>query len=69
MLVTFLLTLVIIVFLLVGLSLRMILVKDGEFRGGCATNSPFLKNEIGDCQVCGAKPEEACKNELPELPK
>ncbi len=35
-----------------------------EFRGTCATNNPMLKNEIGECGLCGKKPEEACQ--LPE---
>ncbi len=34
------------------------------FRGGCAQNNPLLKNKIGECQVCGRKPEEECK--MPE---
>ncbi|MCP4125046.1 MAG: hypothetical protein GY751_25190 [Bacteroidetes bacterium] len=46
-----------------GIGLRILLVKGGEFRGSCATNNPMLKNEIGECTVCGAKPEEACKSE------
>lgn len=47
----------------VGLSLRILLVKGGEFRGTCATNNPMLRNKIGDCEVCGRKPGEACKGE------
>lgn len=35
-----------------------------EFRGSCATNNPMLKNNVGECGVCGKKPEEDCK--LPE---
>ncbi len=46
--------------LLVGLSF-ILFVKGGEFRGTCATNNPMLKNEIGECTVCGAKPSEECK--------
>jgi len=46
-----------------GIALRILLVKGGEFRGTCATNNPMLKNEIGECTVCGAKPEEACKSD------
>lgn len=34
------------------------------FRGGCAQNNPMLKSKIGDCQVCGRKPDEECK--MPE---
>lgn len=35
-----------------------------EFRGTCASNNPLLKNKIGECTVCGKKPEEDCK--MPE---
>ena len=40
------------------------LVTGKEFRGTCATNNPMLKNEIGECGLCGKKPEESCQ--LPE---
>ena len=45
------------------IALRILLVKGGEFRGTCATNNPMLKNEIGECTVCGATPGEECKGE------
>lgn len=38
-----------------------------EFRGGCANNNPMLKEQIGECSVCGRKPDEACK--MPEVGK
>jgi hypothetical protein len=36
-----------------------------EFRGTCATNNPMIKNNLGECNLCGAKPEDACK--MPEV--
>jgi hypothetical protein len=39
--------------------------KGEPFRGSCAQNNPMLKNQIGECQVCGRKPEEECK--MPEV--
>ena len=52
-----------------GLSFIMInirqIVTGKEFRGTCATNNPMLKNQIGDCQVCGKKGDEVCK--MPEV--
>ncbi len=36
-----------------------------NFRGSCAQNNPMLKNKIGECSVCGRKPEEECK--MPEV--
>ena len=35
-----------------------------EFRGTCATNNPMIKNKVGDCNLCGAKADEACQ--MPE---
>lgn len=60
-----------IVFGVFGLSFILInirhIVTGNEFRGTCATNNPMLKNQIGECQVCGKKPEEECK--MPEVQK
>lgn len=44
-------------------SLRILLVKNGQFRGTCAGNSPFLKKEGIACGICGAKPGDACEND------
>lgn len=41
------------------------IVTGNEFRGTCATNNPMLKNQIGDCEVCGRTPGEECK--MPEV--
>ena len=38
-----------------------------EFRGTCATNNPMLKDQVGECTVCGKKADEACK--MPEVQK
>lgn len=46
-----------------GIALKIIFKKNGEFAGTCATNSPMLANDIGECQVCGSKPGENCKSE------
>ena len=59
-------------FLIIGgvfaLSFAMINIRyiltGNEFRGTCATNNPMLKNQIGECTVCGKKPDEECK--MPE---
>ena len=44
-------------------SVRLLFVKGGEFRGTCAGNSPFMKNQGVACGVCGSKPGEACERE------
>lgn len=64
MLPTLILSLIIIGFFFAGLGIRILLLKDGEFKGTCASQSPFLKNQIGECTVCGKPAEEAgCRNE------
>lgn len=35
------------------IGIRMLLVKNGEFRGTCSTNNPILADESGTCSVCG----------------
>ena len=46
------------------INIRQILTGK-EFRGTCATNNPMLKNQLGECSVCGKKPEEECK--MPDI--
>lgn len=60
---TLILTIIIISAAFAGIGLRVLLVKGGEFRGTCATNNPMLKNDIGECKVCGAKPGEECQED------
>ncbi len=35
------------------MSVRLILVKGGEFRGTCASQSPWLNKEGATCGYCG----------------
>lgn len=59
-----------IIFVTFGISFILINIRHiltgNEFRGTCATNNPMLKNQIGDCTVCGKKADEECK--MPDLP-
>ncbi len=60
-----------IIFGVFGIAFIMINIRHiltgNEFRGTCATNNPMLKNEIGECTVCGSKPTEVCQ--MPEEAK
>ena len=60
---TLIVSVILIALVFAGIGLRILLVKDGEFRGTCATNNPMLKNQVGECTVCGGKPGEDCKQE------
>ena len=53
------------------LSVRLIFLKDGEFKGTCASQSPFLNKEGATCGYCGRKvgEGEACGNPDSEVNK
>lgn len=44
-----------------GIAIKLLLKKDGEFSGTCASNSPFLNEDGKPCSFCGAMPEEKCQ--------
>ena len=58
-----------------GIAIKILVKKDGEFAGTCASQSPFLNKEGEACGFCGASAEEKCKKEevevtsLPEIGK
>ena len=56
-----------VVFGFIGLAFIMINIRQiftgKEFRGTCGSNSPFLKDKLGECGVCGKKPDEECKGD------
>ena len=67
-------TTVILAIILVGIffllmSIRLIFVKGGKFRGTCASQSPFLHKEGVSCGACGRKvePGDQCQSEVNEV--
>ena len=46
-----------------GIAIKIWAKKDGKFAGTCASQSPFLNKEGESCSICGASPEEKCKND------
>ncbi|MDN5204386.1 hypothetical protein QQ008_23540 [Fulvivirgaceae bacterium BMA10] len=53
------------------MSVRLILLKKGEFKGTCASQSPFLQKEGGTCGYCGRNVAagEKCANPDSEVNK
>jgi hypothetical protein len=47
------------------MSVRLLFVKGGQFKGTCASQSPFLNKEGGTCGYCGRNvdSDEPCKKE------
>ena len=50
-------------FVFVAIGIKIILKKDGQFSGTCASQSPFLNKEGEACGYCGKTAEEICPNE------
>lgn len=74
MLPVLLITIILVLAAFAMLSIRLLFIKGGQFRGTCAGNSPFLKKEGVACGVCGRLPGETCgkdekKSFIPESAK
>jgi rRNA maturation endonuclease Nob1 len=50
-----------------GIAIKIWAKKDGKFSGTCASNNPYLNKEGESCTICGARPDEKCKSDLPEV--
>jgi hypothetical protein len=57
-----LISIVLLGFCFAGIAIKILLKKNGEFAGTCASNNPLLNKEGDSCSFCGARPEEKCKN-------
>ena len=59
----FFITILMMSFVFAGIGVKVLLKKNGKFAGTCASQNPFLNKEGQSCGLCGAKPDERCKNE------
>ncbi len=66
--ITVLLAVAILALFFVALSVRLLLVKDGEFKGTCASMNPELMKKGIDCG-CGKKAGECQTARLQEIAK
>ncbi len=46
-----------------GIAIKILLKKNGEFAGTCASKNPMFAKEDESCSFCGARPDEQCKGE------
>ncbi len=58
-----LLSIVILGLCFAGIAIKILVKKNGEFAGTCASNNPMLREEGASCGVCGARPQEQCRGE------
>jgi hypothetical protein len=66
---TFLVAVVFVGLFFALMSVRLLFVKGGEFKGTCASQSPFLNKDGAARGYCGRLPGESCKNEESEVNK
>tara|TARA_B110000438_G_scaffold44485_1_gene44473 strand:+ start:48 stop:239 length:192 start_codon:yes stop_codon:yes gene_type:complete len=59
----FIITIVMMAFVFAAIGIKIILKKDGQFSGTCASQNPFLNKEGEACGYCGKTSEEICPNE------
>ena len=59
----FLLVLGLLAIAVAGIAIKILVKKDGKFAGTCASNNPMLQEEGASCGVCGARPQEQCRQE------
>ena len=61
-----LITFLLLVFGVAGISIKIWGKKDGEFAGTCASQNPMLNTEKEPCGFCGKSPEQFkdCDNSL-----
>ena len=41
-----------------GISIKIWAIKDGEFSGTCASQNPYLNQEGENCGFCGKSPDQ-----------
>lgn len=46
-----------------GIAIKILVKKNGEFAGTCASKNPVLNTEGEPCSYCGASVDEKCKSE------
>jgi len=60
----FLISIILIAIAFSGIAIKLIVKKNGEFSGTCASQSPFLQNSDERCGICGKIPTSSeCAND------
>ena len=60
----FLISIVLVTVAFSGIAIKLIIKKNGEFSGTCASQSRFLQNSNEPCGICGKIPTSSeCAND------
>ena len=60
---TLFISILMLAFVFAAIGIKILLKKNGQFSGTCASQNPLLNKEGESCSLCGAKPDEKCKTE------
>jgi hypothetical protein len=60
---TIILSIFLIAICFIGICIKILIKKNGEFSGTCASNNPFLNKNGEKCGYCGAESGDRCKKE------
>ena len=60
---TILISIILVSLCFLAICIKILLKKNGQFSGTCASNNPFLNKEGEKCSYCGADPGDRCKKE------
>ena len=53
-----LITIIILGLCIAGISIKLLVKKDGEFAGTCASQNPLLNESSEPCGFCGKPPDQ-----------
>lgn len=48
----------------IGISIKILLKKNGKMSGTCASQSPFLNKESSNCSLCGKSPDKCINTNM-----
>ena len=60
---TIFISILIVCLCVLAICVKILLVKNGEFSGTCASNNPLINKNGEKCSYCGADPGDQCKKE------
>ena len=59
----FLITIGMITIAFAGIGIKILVKKNGRFSGTCASQNLLINKQGEPCGLCGAMPDEKCKND------
>lgn len=57
-----LLTICLLALAVARIAIKILVKKNGQFTGTCASNNPLVNTEGEPCGICGVKPTKHCKS-------